>query len=165
MTGSADRAALDFNCSSPLVAKQTSVRVVAIERVISRLECLLANLLDPHIRLQDFRHEDAAVGLLIVFHDRDDRAAARDGRAVERVDELGSLLAFGLVANLEPAGLIVGAVACASDFAKLAAIAAAGHPGFEIELAIGRPTEVTCCRVDDAIVDSQLVEDATFQCT
>ena len=40
-----------------------------------------------HVGLQRFRHRDAAVLVLVVLHHRDQRAADRDARAVERVDE------------------------------------------------------------------------------
>ena len=41
--------------------------------------------------------------------------------------------------------------------------AAAGHPGLEVELAIGRAAEVAAGRVDHAIGDAQGVEDLAFQ--
>ena len=68
-----------------------------------------------------------------------------------------------LVADVEPAGLVVGAVAGAGDFAVLAAVAAAGHPGFEVELAIGRAAEVAAGGVDHAIGNAQAVEDLALE--
>src|SRR5690606_5567406 len=90
-----------------------------------------------HVRLENFRHDHAAVGLLVVFQNGDDRPATCEGRPVERVDEAGALLAFDLVADVKPAGLVIGAVARAGHFAELATLAAAWHPGFQVVLAIG----------------------------
>ena len=53
---------------------------------------------DP--RSQHLRYEHRAVGLLVVLEDRDDRARAGDGGAVERVDELRALLAARTVADV-----------------------------------------------------------------
>ena len=44
-----------------------------------------------------------------------------------------------------------------------AVVAAAGHPGFEIELAIGRAAEVAGGGVDHAIGNAQAVEDLAFE--
>ena len=109
-----------------------------------------------------FRHDHRAVGLLIVFQDRDQGPADGDGGAVERVDEGGPFFA-GAIANAQPPGLIVGAIRGAGDFAIFARFAPARHPGFEIELAIGRPAQIAGGRVDDAIGNAQAVEDSAFQ--
>ena len=68
-----------------------------------------------------------------------------------------------LVADVEPAGLVVGAVRGAGDFAVFAAVAAAGHPGFEVELAIGRAAEVAGGGVDHAVGNAEAVEDLAFE--
>ena len=66
-----------------------------------------------------------------------------------------SLLARRAVADIQPARLIVGAVRRAGDLAILAVLAAAGHPGFEIELAVGRPAQVARADVEHAVRDAQ----------
>ena len=112
---------------------------------------------------QRFGDQNRAVGLLVVLQDGDDRAADGDGRAVERVDELRAFFAFHFVADVEPAGLVVGAVRGAGDFAILAAVAAAGHPGFQVELAIGRAAEVAGGDVEHAVGNAEAVEDLAFE--
>ena len=57
----------------------------------------------------------------------------------------------GLVADVEASGLIIGAIRRAGDLAVLAGLAAAGHPGLEVELAIGRAAEVARADVEHAI--------------
>ena len=60
-------------------------------------------------------------------------------------------LARGAIANVQATGLIIGAVRGAGHFAVLAVLAATGHPGLEIVLAIGRPpARVARAYVEDA---------------
>ena len=106
---------------------------------------------------------DAAVGLLIVFQHRDHAAADGDRRAVERVDEVRPFFALVLEANAQPPGLIVGAIGGAGHLAVFARLAAAGHPGFQIELAIRGPAQIAGGRVDHAIGNSQPVENLALQ--
>ena len=63
-----------------------------------------------------------------------------------------------LIADSQPAGLVVGAIGGAGHFAVFARFAAAGHPGLEIELAIGRPAQIAGGRVDHAVGNAQAVE-------
>ena len=54
--------------------------------------CLIsscANDFDAKVRAQSFGHYHAAVGLLVVFEDRDPGAADGESAAVESVDEVG----------------------------------------------------------------------------
>src|SRR3546814_4943386 len=56
---------------------------------------------DPaHIGMERFGDVDAAVGLLIIFEDCDERAPDREARAVERVDELVALRALAAEARV-----------------------------------------------------------------
>ena len=64
--------------------------------------------------------QDRAVGLLIIFQDGDQGPADGHGRAVERVDERGSLFALLAIADAQPPGLVVGAVRGAGHFAVFA---------------------------------------------
>ena len=50
--------------------------------------------------LQDLGNLDGSVRLLMVFHDRYDGSADRDGRAVKRVNEVGSLFVLVLVTDV-----------------------------------------------------------------
>src|SRR5690349_2843348 len=104
------------------------------------------------------RYENAAVGLLIILHDRNERPADGDGGAVECVDELRSFFAFFAEANVEPPGLIVRAVTSAGDFAEFTAFAAAGHPGFEVVFSLRRTAEVAADRIDYTIGNTKAVE-------
>ena len=79
------------------------------------------------------------VGTLVILDQRDDRATGCHRGSVERVHELRAFLARRFVTDVEPAGLVIGAVAGASYLAKLPILAAAGHPRFQVELAIGGP--------------------------
>src|SRR3546814_3607569 len=57
---------------------------------------------DPaHMGMERFGDVDAAVGLLIIFEDCDERAPDREARAVERVDELVALRALAAEARSE----------------------------------------------------------------
>src|SRR5262245_15747731 len=73
---------------------------------------------------QDVRDDDAAVGLLVVFEDRDQSAGTGDGGAVEGMCELRSFRLGSLETDPEPAGLVVGAVRCRGDFAVFSLLAA-----------------------------------------
>src|SRR5690348_622323 len=51
-----------------------------------------------HIRTQRFRHDDAAIRLLIIFEHGDQGAADRKAGPVQGMDEPGALVALGLEA-------------------------------------------------------------------
>src|SRR5579875_3093041 len=63
-----------------------------------------------HVGLERVGQRDRAVGPLIVFHHRDQRAADREAGAVERVDEACSLSAFGLETRVHAARLVIAAI-------------------------------------------------------
>ncbi len=110
------------------------------------------------VRAQDLGNVDPAVGPLVVLQDHDQGPAEGDGRAVERVDEPRSLLARRAIADIQPARLVIGAVRGAGHLAVFAVLAAAGHPGFEVELAVGRPAQVARADVEHAIGNAQRLE-------
>ena len=99
----------------------------------------------------------------MVFQDRDDRPADGDGRAIERVHEVRPLLTRLPVAESEPPRLVVGAVGGARHLAPLARLAAARHPGLEVELAVGRAAQVAGGGVDHAVGNAEAVEDPALQ--
>ncbi|MCP5044973.1 MAG: hypothetical protein GY944_28425, partial [bacterium] len=101
-----------------------------------------ANLLSPHEGLQGFGDRNASVGSLVVFEQGEHRPGVGDRGSVQGMEDLVLLAALALEAKLETPRLKVGAVRRARDLAPLSALAAAGHPGFEVELAIGRPSQV-----------------------
>src|SRR5262245_12481874 len=103
--------------------------------------------------------DHAAVGFLVVFQNGDKGTAHGDSSAVEGVDKAGALVLGTLEADAQAAGLKVGAVGSAGDFAIFAGLAAGGHPGFQVELAIGGAAEVARAGVDDVIGKAQALED------
>ena len=61
--------------------------------------------------------------------------------------------------TLQAARLVVGAVRGARDLAPVAAVAAPGHPGLDVELAVGGRAEVARRDVDHAVGDLERLED------
>ena len=82
----------------------------AVPQLVRRGLFARPNLLFPNHRAQHLGDDYRSVGLLVVLQDRDQGSADGDGGAVERVEELGAFLAFRFVADLQPPGLVVGAV-------------------------------------------------------
>src|ERR1700680_486888 len=89
----------------------------SLSRESGKMPLLLADAVFPDPGAQDFGHDDAAVGLLIVFENGDDGPRDGDRRAVERVCELRPFGLGRLEANRQPARLIVGAVRGRGDLA------------------------------------------------
>src|SRR6266542_6993118 len=69
-----------------------------------------------HVGMQRGGHVDAAIGALVILHDRDKRAADGEARAVQRMHELGLALCIS-VARLHPPRLKRLAVAARADLA------------------------------------------------
>src|SRR3546814_13301406 len=93
--------------------------VVTSTRAFFRLSAFLTiggpfrddDLQPAQVRPQRRRHLDAAIGLLVVLHHRDEAAADRHARAVQGMHEAGALfLPSGAEARLHAAGLEVAAV-------------------------------------------------------
>ena len=118
--------AVESTCILPMTLSQLRSRLATIRSV-------------PTQGWRTCGNQDRAIGLLVVFQDGHQGPADGDRGAVERMDQLRSFLARVFVANIQPAGLVVGAVGGAGDLAPLASLAAAGHPGLQVELAIGGP--------------------------
>src|SRR2546426_3633187 len=97
---------------------------------------------------QRLGNNNAAISLLIVFEDRDQRPAHGDRGAIESVDKLRSFFTLFADADIQPPRLVVSAIAGAGHFAKLAGLAAAGHPSLQIELAISRSAQIAARRID-----------------
>src|SRR5690348_14967763 len=69
----------------------------------------LCNLFhSTHIGLQDIRYRDGAVGVLIGFHHRNQSAAHRDTRAIERMD-MTHIAVLAAIAGIHAPGLEVAA--------------------------------------------------------
>ncbi len=77
--------------------------------------------------------------------------------------EVGAFFAFVFVADAQATGLVVGTVAGARHFAVFAVLAATRHPGFQVELAVGRSAQIAAGGVDHTIRNTQSIEDFTFQ--
>src|SRR5690606_17737854 len=119
-----------------------------------------ADAVDAGEALERLRHGDRAVGALVVLEQRDQRARDGDGGAVQQVQVLALLRALALEAGVESARLVVAAVRGARDLAPAAALAAARHPGLEVELADRRRAEVAGRDVEHAIGDLERLEEA-----
>src|SRR5689334_4770315 len=58
-----------------------------------------------HVWTKRFRDHNAAVGLLVVFHDRHPGAPHGEGAPIQCMDELGLVLPFRTIANVRAARL------------------------------------------------------------
>src|SRR5262249_43069098 len=81
---------------------------------------------------------------------------------IQRVNIPRSLAIRAFATNVEPSGLIVSAIGSAGDLPVLPGGAAAGHPGFQIELAIGRAAKIAGAGVDDLKRQPKSLEDVLF---
>ena len=117
---------------------------------------LRENTFEGNVRTQRFRDDDCSVRLLTHFENGEERAANRDRRAVEGMEEVRSLFALDLETRVQTARLVVRAVRRARDFAVRVAT---GHPRFDIVFAIRGTAEVSRRRVDDLVGNFEFVED------
>src|SRR6266550_891632 len=121
----------------------------------ARRSAPLGNAVSADIRHQRRRDGDGAVGLLVGFEQRRDRARQRNTRRVQRVHEFGLLAGPRAGANVRAPGLIVGVGAGARDLEPLAD---AGRPCLEVVGLGGREAEVVRGQHRDAIGQLQLLE-------
>ena len=66
------------------------------------------------------------------------------------------------VADVERAGLVISTVRSRCDFTIFSFFTAAWHPGFDIELAISRSSQIAGCCIYDAVGQSKTLEDLFF---
>src|SRR6266852_1617279 len=76
------------------------------------------NSVYAHIGAQDFWYEDGAVGLLIVFDDRDPGAPDGEAGAIQSMNEVAFSAGFGLEADAGAPRLKSFAVRAGRNFAK-----------------------------------------------
>src|SRR5881396_1385706 len=114
----------------------------------------LGNAVSADIRHQRRRDGHGAVGLLVGFEQRRDRARQRNTRRVQRVHEFGLLAWPRAGANVGAPGLIVGVRAGARDLEPLAD---AGRPRLEVVGLGGREAEVVGRQHRDAVGELQLL--------
>src|SRR5258705_9930779 len=110
-----------------------------------------SNAVEARVRAQGLGNDDRAVCLLVILEQRDQRARDRHRGPVQRVHELVLLAALAPEARLQAARLEVGAVRGAGHLAPVAALAAPGNPGLEVELAVGGRAQVARGDVDHAV--------------
>ena len=122
----------------------------------------LADRILTHKRAEDFGDRDASVRVLMVFQNRDQRSAERVSGAVEGVHKMRALFTRLLVADVQPASLIVGAVGCAGDLAPFARITATRHPCFQIKFSIGRASKITRRGIDYSIGHANRIKQIAF---
>ncbi len=89
----------------------------------------LFNHLLPNVGLEDFGDDDAAIGLLVVFHNGNHDPGQGQPGAVQGVDKLGLSLRGGAVANVSPSGLKIATVGAG---AYLQPLITAGSPHFNV---------------------------------
>ncbi|MPM92560.1 hypothetical protein SDC9_139695 [bioreactor metagenome] len=124
----------------------------------------LASGLDPGktgVGYQGRGNGHRTIFVLIVLQYGNQRTAESDGCSVEHMDELGLSLLI-LVANGERTSLIVGAVAGGCNLTVLAFITTARHPRFDVELSVGRCSEVSCAGINHAVGEAKIAEDFLF---
>src|SRR5258705_2822464 len=122
----------------------------------ARRSAPLGNAVSADIRHQRRRDGHGAVGLLVSFEQRRDRARQRNTRRVQRVHEFGLLAWPRAGANVGAPGLIVGVRAGAGDLEPLAD---AGRPRLEVVGLGGREAEVVGRQHRDAVGQLQLLQD------
>src|SRR6266436_6287623 len=115
----------------------------------------LGNAVSADIRHQRRRDGHGAVGLLVGFEQRRDRARQRNTRRVQRVHEFGLLTGPRAGANVGPPGLIVGVGAGAGDFEPLAN---ARRPRLQVVGFGGCEAEVIRRQHGDAVWELQLLK-------
>src|SRR6267378_4119360 len=76
---------------------------------------------DAHVGSQDFRHDNRAIGLLVVFDHGDPSAANGETRTVQGMDKFALAAGLRLEADTGAAGLKRFAVRAGRDFPKLIA--------------------------------------------
>src|SRR5205809_107408 len=114
----------------------------------------LGNAVSADIRHQRRRDGHGAVGLLVSFEQRRDRARQRNTRRVQRVHEFGLLAWPRAGANVGAPGLIVGVRAGARDLEPLAD---AGRPRLKVVGLGGREAEVVGRQHRDAVGELRLL--------
>ena len=82
-----------------------------------------------------------------------------DRGSIEHVNELGSFLGGGFEADAEPPRLEVGAIGSAGDFRVFAAVAATGHPRFQIVFAVGWTAKLAGVDVKHSIGNLESLEE------
>src|SRR3989454_9018700 len=115
----------------------------------------LGNAVSADIRHQRRRDGHGAVGLLVGFEQRRDRARQRNTRRVQRVHEFGLLTGPRAGANVGPPGLIVGVGAGAPDLEPLANAGAPRRQGVGFG---GCEAEVIRRQHGDAVWELQLLK-------
>ncbi|CAM2158458.1 hypothetical protein PT2222_40321 [Paraburkholderia tropica] len=108
-----------------------------------------------HVRTQRFRHGDRAIGFLIVLQHRDQRAAHREARTIERVHEFRLALRVA-IARLHAARLERFRVRAARNFAIRVL---RRQPDFEVVRLGRRETHVARAQRDHAIRQAKLLQD------
>src|SRR6266850_1763815 len=82
-----------------------------------------------HVWLQRFRNVDAAVGVLIIFHDRHPRPSYRQSAAVQCVNEFGLILSLRTIADVRASCLERFEIRAGGNFTEQPL---PGQPDFEV---------------------------------
>ena len=120
-----------------------------------RIRRLLQTLQPVAVRLEGGRNRHLPVRLLVRLQQGDESSRDGAGRSVDCVNETPSLSRRIDTLDVEPARLIIGAVAGAWN---LAIHFPAGHPGFYVKLAVGGRTQFVERHVQKLIMQAQARE-------
>src|SRR5882724_8422331 len=113
------------------------------------------NPVDAHVRAQNVREQDGAIGLLIIFDDGYPGATDREARTVQRVDELALAARFWLEANSGTARLKGFAVRTGRNFTKFVA---RRQPDFKVVGFRGSKAHIAGGKQHGAVVQPKFLE-------
>ena len=94
----------------------------------------------------------------MVLHHRDDGTANRDGGTIQGMRQMRPFLPFDSVTNIQPPGLVVGAIGSAGNLTPLPTRSTPRHPRLQVVLAIRRTTEIPSGRINNPVRNLQQIE-------
>ena len=78
------------------------------------------------------------------------------------MNELSPFFAGDLVLGAQSACLVISAIRGRCDFSPFTPVSATWHPCFKVKFSVGRRTEITGRRIDNAVGNFQRIEQFTF---
>lgn len=114
----------------------------------ARQPLLLRNYVAMHVRAEDFRYDDGAVGLLVVFQDSGDGTADSQAGAVQGVDKFRFRFRRAAEADVSPTCLEIFRIGARRDFAVFTL---SREPDFDVEGLGCRETDIAGAQADDVV--------------
>ena len=109
-----------------------------------------------HVRAEDFRHDDGAISLLIIFQDSGDGTADSQARAVQGMDEFRFRFRRAAEADIGPACLEIFRIGARRYFTVFPLCR---EPDFDVEGLGSRETDIAGAQADDVVRQAQGLED------